>query len=108
MKTDAQDVRRHPPARGSGEAAPGARRDASFESSVRIKTSDDADSTDPEVPTAKRLRRASHRRAEILTTAVAVSLFLLGVVLVYETGRQVSRERPESSSAGAAQPRVSR
>jgi len=101
MRDHAQDVRRGAENERSAPREP-AGRHQTFDSLVRIKTSSDGDPTDPEVPVAKRQLRASKRRSELLTTAVAVALLLLGLVLVFATGRQVSRQQPEGATSRAA------
>src|SRR3954452_11087348 len=103
MSRNAHDVRRVSVEATSGRepsrAPPG--RDLAFESSVRIKTRD-ANPTDPEVPAAKRVRRASTFRSQLLIAAVAIVLFGLGMVLLYETGRQLTRPSSQTVSEPAA------
>jgi hypothetical protein len=100
MKPNAQDVRwfseQAVSHREPSRSPPG--RDSTLDSSVRLKTSD-KDPTDPEVPTAKRLSRATTRRTHLLVTGVAIALFLLGMVLLFETGRRVTRSAPASPAA---------
>ena len=75
MKLNVQDVRRLPgEAISNREPSRVSSRKATFESFVRIKTSD-AIPTHPEVPSAKRSQRASNLRGQFLAASVAITSF---------------------------------
>jgi len=49
-----------------------------------------AEPTEPEVPTAKRVRALHRQRSTLLAAAAIAALFVLVLVLLYKTGRQVT------------------
>ncbi len=79
------------------------------------RAANQADPTDPEVPTAKRLRVAKRKRSMFVLGCAVVGFLLLTLFLLYKTGRQVMSVRslagegaagttkPDATSIGAAE-----